>query len=208
MTPRLNGHARPDVGGDLEQRTRREADALAEALDRMWEAVAMISRGGKIVYCNRAASRILTIGVGVSLAADERLVAATSDARTLLARALDQCVPPEPIAVPRLEQPPLVLNVQPLPPRMQGAFGAVAILFINDPLSKPTDRTAALRSAYGLTVMEAKLVQALSEGASLKKIATAYQVTYETVRTHVRRILSKTGAKRQAELVRITHALR
>ncbi|HZP13677.1 MAG TPA: helix-turn-helix transcriptional regulator [Nevskiaceae bacterium] len=186
----------------------REAEALAEALDRMGEAVTMISAVGKVVYCNRAAERILREGVGVSLSPEHRLIAATGDARAMFAAALAHCLPLPAIAVPRLEQPPLVLNLQPLPPELQGAFGAVALLFISDPLSKPMDRTAALRSAYGLTEAEAKLVQTLSEGVPLKKIASANQITYETARTHLRRILAKTGARRQAELVRITHALR
>ncbi len=193
---------------DQLQQARRESEALGEVLDRMWEAVAMVSRNGKVVYANRAATRIFRSAMGVSLSQDGRLVAATSEARATVAKALTQCISPPPVAVPRLAQPPLVLNLQPLPAALQGTFGAVALLFISDPTSKPSDRTAALRSAYGLTNAEARLVQALSEGASLKKIADTHGITYETVRTHIRRILSKTGAKRQAELVRITHALR
>jgi DNA-binding CsgD family transcriptional regulator len=188
--------------------TPLEAEALAEALDRIWQAVTMVSANGQVVYRNRVASRILSGGAGVSLSPDDRLIAATAEARAMLANALRIGGAPPPIAVPRAGLPPLVLEVQPLPLRMQGAFGAVALVFISDPLATPTDRTAALRSAYGLTPTEAHLVQSISEGASLKKIASARQITYETVRTHLRRILSKTGARRQAELVRITHALR
>lgn len=206
MTP--NGDRRDDDATDQLRQAKRESEALSEVLDRMWEAVAMISRNGKVVYANRAATRIFREAVGVSLSQDGRLLAATSDARATVAKALNHCVAPPPVAVPRLEQPPLVLSLQPLSPALQGTFGAVALLFINDPASKPTDRTAALRSAYGLTKTEARLVQDLSEGMSLKMIADVHQITYETVRTHLRRILSKTGAKRQAELVRITHALR
>jgi len=204
----LNGQARTDTAQEQLDCVRREMEALGEALDRMWEAVAMVARNGKVVYANRAAAKILEEAVGVSLSPDARLIPATADARASLAKALAQCVPPAPIAVPRLEQPPLVLNVQPLPPETQGAFGAIALLFISDPQLKPNDRTAALQSAYGLTKTEARLVQEISEGSSLKKIATTHNITYETVRTHLRRILSKTGAKRQAELVRIAHALR
>jgi len=204
----LNGSDWQDDGDNQLERVRRESEALGEALDRIFEAVALISRSGKVVYRNRAAERIFSNAVGVALSPDDRLVAATSDARAELSKALGQCVAPAPIAVPRLEQPPLVLNLQPLPPHMQGAFGAMALLFISDPLAKPTDRTEALRSAYGLTKAEARLVQALSEGVSLKHVASRLQITYETARTHLRRILSKTGARRQSELVRITHALR
>jgi len=204
----LNGHRQPGDTEDPLTKTRREMEALGEALDRIWEAVALIGRNGKVVYANRAALRIFERASGVSLSRDSHLVPATGDARASIARALAQCVMPAPIPVQRLEQPPLVLSVQPLSAPLQGTFGAVALLFISDPDGKPNDCSAALRSAYGLTHAEARLVQALSEGASLKRIATENQITYETARTHLRRILSKTGAKRQAELVRITHALR
>jgi DNA-binding CsgD family transcriptional regulator len=203
-----NGDRRPGSAEQHLQGKDREFEALREALDGMWVAVAMLSRNGRVVYANRAAAAILQRGVGVSLASDARLLAATGNARSMLVRALEEGDSPVSFAVARLEQPPLVLRLQPLRADLQGAFGAIALLFISDPDAKPSDCTASLRSAYGLTKTEARLVQSLSEGASLKNIATTHRITYETVRTYVRRILSKTGARRQAELVRITHALR
>ena len=55
----------------------------------------------------------------------------------------------------------------------------------------------------GFTPAEARLADALAGGASVREAATKLGVTYETARTHLKRLLSKTGARRQAELVRI-----
>jgi DNA-binding CsgD family transcriptional regulator len=184
-----------------------DPEALSEALDCVWLAVAMISRCGRVVYANHAAALILQRGVGLSMSQDARLRATTHDARALLSRAL-QAMQPASLAVQRLDQPPLILRLQPLSADHNGTLAAAALLFISDPASKPDDCSDALRTCYGLTKTEARVVQSISEGVPLKKIANAHQVTYETARTYVRRILSKTGAKRQAELVRITHSLR
>lgn len=45
------------------------------------------------------------------------------------------------------------------------------------------------------------LAARLFEGKSLEQVAGELAITYETARTHLRRIFSKTGTSRQAELV-------
>jgi DNA-binding CsgD family transcriptional regulator len=155
----------------------RESEALGEALNQIWEAVAMLSPTWRIVYANRAAAQILHRGAGIALSPDGRLITANRAAREAVGSALSDGITPSPVAVPRSGQPPLVLSLQPLPPALQGNT-------------------------------EARLAQSVSEGTSLKQIAGANHITYETVRTHLRRILSKMGARRQVELVRIAHALR
>lgn len=185
----------------------RESEALVETLDRIWEAVAMLSPSRRVVLANRAAAHILQQGAGIGMSPDGRLIS-TRVVLEAIARVLGGEVVASTIAVSREGQPPLVLNLHPLPQALAGAFGAVALMFISDPTRKPSDRSAALRSAFGLTNTEARLAQSLSEGASLKQLARTYDITYETVRSHLRRILSKLGVSRQAELVRIAHALR
>lgn len=60
-----------------------------------------------------------------------------------------------------------------------------------------------LRRLYGLTAREAELAIALSGGQSLTEIALQWNVSTETLRTHLKRVLSKTRTTRQAELVRL-----
>ena len=47
------------------------------------------------------------------------------------------------------------------------------------------------------------MAEALAEGLSPRAIADRHGVTYETVRTQLKAALAKTGAGRQAELVRL-----
>ena len=44
---------------------------------------------------------------------------------------------------------------------------------------------------------------ALADGLSLNEIAAAHGCSVQTARTHMKRILQKTGTNRQAELVRL-----
>ena len=62
-------------------------------------------------------------------------------------------------------------------------------------------RDASLRSRYGLTPTEIRVATALAEGLSVRAIADRHGVTYETARSQIKAVLSKTGTSRQAELV-------
>jgi PAS domain-containing protein len=95
MKPRL----KPDHNRTQLSKSRLEAETLREALDRMSEAVAMISRIGRVAYANRAAQRIFDKGTGVTVSRDGQLVTATKDARDTLARALARGTGLAPVAV-------------------------------------------------------------------------------------------------------------
>lgn len=56
---------------------------------------------------------------------------------------------------------------------------------------------------YGLTAAEARLACALSQGHDLSKLSAQWRVSRETLRTHLKRVLSKTGTSRQTDLVRL-----
>jgi len=54
-----------------------------------------------------------------------------------------------------------------------------------------------------LTPTEAELAAALAEGRTLAEFAEARGCSEQTGRTHLKRILEKTGTSRQADLVRV-----
>ena len=192
-----------------------ETAALEFMLDHVAEPAMLMASNGKVVRGNAAATRILTDARGVSLAADDRLLFSNSGSRDAFARALAQCCSPilllenrgaEPaasIAVRAPDRPPVFLVLQPLPATLKGVFGAVAIVTITDPQAKPQDAQRWLRLGYNLSPAEARLVQALREGNSLKEFAATNELSYETVRTYLRRVFAKTGVHRQSDLIRI-----
>ena len=58
-----------------------------------------------------------------------------------------------------------------------------------------------LRSHFGLTPSEARLALHLVTGETLRSAAAKLHISYETARTQLKRIFSKTGTCRQAEVV-------
>jgi DNA-binding CsgD family transcriptional regulator len=192
--------------------------ALEHALERVDQAVAMLDATGRVVHFNVAAEEIFRGARGLGLAPDRRLILGSSEARSALSKALALCENPlimtrdgagqaAEIAVPAAEGQFLILNVQGLPKQLLGAFGAVALVFIGDPNGKARDRGASLRTTYRLTEAEAELTQALLAGETLKRYANRRELSYETVRSQLRRIFAKTGARRQADLVRLAERL-
>lgn len=60
-----------------------------------------------------------------------------------------------------------------------------------------------LGQAHGLTVTEAKVAVAVSRGLSGKEICRELEISYNTLKTHLKHIHAKTYTKHYAELVRI-----
>jgi DNA-binding CsgD family transcriptional regulator len=58
-----------------------------------------------------------------------------------------------------------------------------------------------LRCRFGLTSAEARLALHLVAGETRRSAEGKLSITYETARTHLKNIFSKTGTCRQAELV-------
>ena len=56
---------------------------------------------------------------------------------------------------------------------------------------------------YGLTPSEARVACAVASGESLESYASAHGISVSTVRWTMKQLLAKTGARRQADLVRI-----
>jgi DNA-binding NarL/FixJ family response regulator len=60
---------------------------------------------------------------------------------------------------------------------------------------------AQVRQNLGLTRREQQLVQLLSEGLTNKEIAAQFDLSEQTVKNHVRRMLRKVGAKHRLEAI-------
>lgn len=81
--------------------------------------------------------------------------------------------------------------------------GSAAAMFIVDPAKSPVPDNDLLGLFYGLTPAEARLAGALAQGATVEEYGAMHRLTANTVRTHLKRALSKTGTHRQSQLVRL-----
>lgn len=74
-------------------------------------------------------------------------------------------------------------------------------LVITDPLRSESDFRSGLQVRFGLTVMEAELVNDLIQGGSVKEFADDQGISYETARTHLKNAMSKNGWRRQGQML-------
>jgi DNA-binding CsgD family transcriptional regulator len=102
----------------------------------------------------------------------------------------------------------LLVHVMPLTrARSPRADAAVAALFLTNPAAPSRAPIAAFVERYALTPSETRVLVALLEGKNPRAIAAAQGIAMPTVRTHLRHLYDKTGARGQADVVRLVASL-
>lgn len=88
-------------------------------------------------------------------------------------------------------------------PTWLGARRPAVLLVVADPMSAAQSSTEILRAMFGLTAAEAAFCREMLSGADVKTCAANLGIGMATARQHLSRALAKTGATRQAELIRL-----
>lgn len=179
-------------------------------LDLVEFGIVLFGADKKMQYANAAASRIFEANDGLACHASELRIksAKIHDRFQSMLRAL--CDP----AVHASDQVGGVLSVPRhtlldcyiltlVPARNIGPVdnGISGIAFISDPRKKQTTAIALLAHTYGFTRAESEVAIALLNGHTLSIIADQKGVSYNTVKTHLHALFSKTHTRRQAELI-------
>jgi DNA-binding CsgD family transcriptional regulator len=188
--------------------------ALAEMSDRALTAIVVTDTFGRVAEANSPARAILAEGDGL-LIRNGIVRAARSDDNAKLVRLIleaaggvDGLTFIHKRGVMQVARPscrrPLALVVSPTR-NAASPFGrghAVTIAFA-DPERAPEADADLLARLYGFTAREAAVSALLLQGRSPSEVAQELAMTENTVRTHIRHVLDKTGVERLAELVRL-----
>ena len=103
---------------------------------------------------------------------------------------------------------PLRVMVTPFLSSLPGTSAQLAALvFVSDPASRPQSRGTTLRALYALSPTEARVADSLLQGLAVREVANELGLTLETARFHTKRVLAKTGTRRQTELMRLMLSL-
>jgi DNA-binding CsgD family transcriptional regulator len=78
-----------------------------------------------------------------------------------------------------------------------------AAIFINDPTRAQRSSIDQVTGILGLTSAEARVALKIAEGVSLADASEQLDSSVNTIKTLLQRAFTKTGARRQSELVRI-----
>jgi DNA-binding CsgD family transcriptional regulator len=193
---------------------RVEAAALADSLDTLASGMFLVDETGRIVHAN-ASAHVIVAEANVLRARDGRLHAVAPEAnQTLLdtfvaAANGDAALGRKGIAVPLQARSGsrYVANVMPLTGgarrRAGASHAAVAVVFVHKAVLDMPSPPEALAKAFQLTQAELRVLLAIVEIGGVPEVAPVLGIAEATVKAHLRSLYDKTGAKRQADLVKL-----
>jgi len=185
---------------------------MAEALDALSCAVVLTNEGGTILHANRSAEHMLDENGPIQNARgilQATAPSATSELRSALTLAArnEAGIGKAGLAIRLTEPdvPPVLAHVLPLTgsdfrTRLQPA--AIAAVCIGAP-PDAQDGADTLAATFGLTSAETRVLASLFSGRTLTETAATLGISGTTAKTHLEHIFLKTGATRQAELMRL-----
>jgi DNA-binding CsgD family transcriptional regulator len=191
-----------------------EAATFADTLDRLSAGMCLVDAEGRIVHANAAGHAILAAG-DILYAVSGRLAACDAQINQTLREVFaaagqgDAALGTKGIAVPLTgrDGERYVAHALPLTSgarRRAGiAYTAVAALFVRKAALAMSSRSEVIGKAFKLTPTELRVLLAIVEVGGVPEVAAALGVADTTVRTHVSRLFEKTGATRQADLVKL-----
>ena len=201
------------IGRVIERKTA-EAASLADTFDGLSAGVFLVDPDGAIVHANAAAKGLLEAGDVVRTRGGR--LAATSPRANLAFRDLfgaalrgDETVGVKGIAMPldAADGECHMAHVLPLTSgeRRKTVTGsaAVAALFIRKATIETRAPPEIIARHYGLTPGELRVLLAIVDVGGVPEVAEAIGVAQTTVKWHLGRLFQKTGAERQADLVKL-----
>lgn len=190
---------------------------VARTLDHLQQGVFIVDEKSRVLMMNREAEEILRAADGLTLASDGLRATPTRETnclRNLIAGAAKTTNGKGmshggAMLISRSNgQASLRVLVTPSA-RSNGAVGgpSSAIVFVTEPERTRTPDSALLEQLLNFTPAESRLAVALAAGKTVQEFAEETGVSLNTARTHLKRIFSKAGVSRQAELIRQFTAL-
>jgi DNA-binding CsgD family transcriptional regulator len=201
---------------DLMDLKALQAQALAATLDNFAVGVVVVAEGHRILHANDAAREMFMAGSPVC-SVNGRLSTHGSSGGCELGKAITLAQQNEAtigaagigVALPSNGEL-AVAHVLPLARgdlRTRLMPQATAAVFVTQAGLAPPPAIAALAANFKLTPAETRMFEQLAAGATLAEAAEKLVIAETTARTHLSRILSKTGVARQADLIALIHRM-
>ena len=183
-----------------------QARAQAEALQAMGLPAAVLRHRGSVLAANGLFQALIP---AVAEDRRHRIVLTNGNADGLLENALMQfragrlLTAPASIPIPaRDDRPAMIVHLVPVRGAAHDIFSQSAMLLLITPVDRAAVPTAeVLQGLFDLTPAEARIARGIGLAQTIDALAAAQGLSRETIRSHLRRVLMKTGLNRQAELV-------
>jgi DNA-binding CsgD family transcriptional regulator len=183
---------------------------LETMLSHLPAAAFLLDRTGLVVSINPVGESILQSGNCIALSRG-RLCLLDSAKNTrfeaILAKATGfgevSCVPGAMTVSRGAEQELQLLALPFLREGTVESHSARVLVFLHDPSTRPRPRAELMKAIYALTPTEGRMADLLIEGHEIRQVANLMRITLETARFHLKRVMAKTGTRRQVELMRL-----
>jgi DNA-binding CsgD family transcriptional regulator len=201
------------IGNLIEFKTAQAA-TFADALDGLSAGMVFVDSSGRITHANAAGRAMIAEGdvlrasLGRLVASDPYVNRALRDI-FLAAATGDAAIGVKGVAVPLIARDGerYVAHVLPLSSgarRNAGvSYAAAAALFVQKAALATRSPPEAIAKTYRLTAMEVRVLLAIVEVGGVPQVAETLGIAESTVKTHLKRLYEKTGASRQADLVKL-----
>jgi DNA-binding CsgD family transcriptional regulator/PAS domain-containing protein len=195
---------------------RRQADAatFADVLDQLSAGLLLLDAQGRIVHTNAAADDMLRDGrllraIGRRLAGCGAQAERTLRETAILPRAEGMNLGRDGVAVPlrTCDGERYIARAMPLATAEWRGPGepteATTAVFVRRATMDNPSPPDIIAESYKLTPTEVRVLFALVEVGGVPEVSAALGIAETTVKTHLARLFAKTGARRQAELVKV-----
>jgi DNA-binding CsgD family transcriptional regulator/PAS domain-containing protein len=193
-----------------------ERDALGATFDALAVGVVLVAEDSLVIHANRAAERLFA-RAGPVRCVDGRIGGGSAEDTERLRRTIGAAVRGDAeIGTAGLGMALggggdiATVHVLPLARgdlRVRLMPGAAAALFVASGAPSAAGRLTAVAEAYGLTPAETRLLERLAAGETIDEAAESLDIARTTAKTHLARVLSKTGSRRQTDLLGLVHRL-
>jgi DNA-binding CsgD family transcriptional regulator/PAS domain-containing protein len=192
-------------------------ELTSAAFDALLAPILLINDEGHIIHCNNAARDLLVSADPIRSEGGSLAARATDSAKALdsalsavLNRSREEPETAQVVFTPFSDGRAAFAHVLPIrsgTPRGQFEPRAAAAVFITPASEASGLPFQAWASAFGLTAAEVRVLEALSKGLSIIEVATELEVAPTTARTHLARLMHKTGTRRQADFLHLAAQL-
>ncbi len=188
----------------------------SQAINRLAVATIVLDETGSVLQLNPVAREILASNDGLKLVGGRLEATYPSDnreltrlVRTAFQRSCQGSARGQGAEAMSVSRPSGQVNlgvvVEPIPTQelVEGKGKPTVVVYVRDAVGKSLVSNALTSQLYNLTPAETGLALELANGLSLEEASERLNIRRNTARAHLRSIFSKTGVRRQTELVRI-----
>jgi DNA-binding CsgD family transcriptional regulator/PAS domain-containing protein len=196
---------------NLLDRSESLSELYSQAISRLSVATLVLDESGSVLRVNPVAQEILARSDGLKLVGGRLEATYPSDNRELqrLIRGAFSPDAPKSAEAMSVTRPSGLVNLGVVVESIPSLDWAeekgqpAALVYIRDASSKSLASEVVTKQLFNLTKAETALAMELANGLSLEEAAEVLNIRRNTARAHLRSIFSKTGVRRQTELVRI-----